>query len=115
MNTLVLYFRHEDIYNKSPSNAALTDTFLTTLLTKGTTVEAHVIGEDKKFANGSKHLKVKSEACDVLLIGTIPYHLLIANLYHLEEAGFTVTINPQYLTTDIENPSYPAEYIKNLE
>lgn len=112
MDTYILYFRHEGIYNNDVEQAVLTDAFLATMLTKGAKVSMCTVSEDKRFSNGSKHVSVSCEPCDIVLIGTIPYHLFIANLYHLEEKGFTVIVVPKFITTDVQDPSYPEDFIR---
>ena len=113
MNPYIIYFRHEGIYNKDIAQAAVTDSFLADRMTKGARVATHTVSEDKNFSNGSKHVSVACEPCEIMLIGTIPYHLLVANLYHLEEKGFKVFIDSNFITTDVEAPNYPPEFVRD--
>ena len=112
MEPLILYFRHEGIYKGDISQAAVTDSFLAAMLTRNAKVMTYTVSEDKKFSSGSKHITVREEPRKVILIGTIPYHLLIANLYRLEEQGFDVFIDTRFLTTEMKEPNYPAEFIR---
>ena len=113
MSDLIVYFRYAETYDKNVGQAVLIDSFLASKLTEGVDVIACMIGENKKFDNGSSQVGSERNApCRILLIGTIPYHLLTANLYVPAEKGFTVEVDPKYICTDAKNPDYPQEFVR---
>ena len=112
MKPYIIYFRHEEIYNGNPCAAVYTNSFLADMLTKGARVSTYVVAVDKTFSNGSKYFGIKTEPCEAMLTGSIPYHLLVANLYRLEEEGFEVFIDARYIKTEKENPDYPNEFVR---
>jgi hypothetical protein len=94
MNNLIIYFKYEEVYNKNIAQAVVTDSLLATKLTQGTEIITHTVDTHKKFSNDSSQINITRDLpCSIVLIGTIPYHLLIANLYYLAEKGFAVTID----------------------
>ena len=112
MKPYIIYFRQEELYNRDPGYAAYVDSFLADRILDGCQASAYTVDSDNKFSTGSKYIKIKSEPCEAVLIGTIPYYLLVSNLYRLEEEGFTVYIAPEFIRTEKNNPEYPQEFVR---
>ena len=111
MEALTVYLRCPEIYHKNIESAALVDSYMADRVIESAPIETFLIGSDKKFYTGSTLLTLKHPAVDVLIIGTVPYHMLIANLYNLADQGKRVKINPNLLITDIQNPNFPEEFL----
>jgi hypothetical protein len=50
-----------------------------------------------------------------MFIGSIPYHLLIANLYHLAGQGYTICMDSAFISTEVSEPNYPPEFIMDFK
>ena len=111
MKPCVFYFRHLELYNLDLSVSAYIDAFMADKLSNGCKIFTYIVNGDK-LSNNSNLVHITVEPCEAILIGTIPYYLLIANLYYLEDQGFTVYIHPRFIKTDHPDYEYPQKFIR---
>jgi len=114
MDRTVVYVRCAEIYNARLPEAVEVDAYLTTQVNAGVQVETHFVQDKSCFMSGEKCVTVKSKAGKLLLLGTIPYHLLVACACRLSDQGYRVEFDPQYILTEKDDPEYPSEYIIKL-
>ena len=110
MDNTVIYIRCEELHNLYPASAAVIDTAVSVLLKKNYVIETHAMRDTKSFLIGGRYFLPKCKSKNLLLLGTIPFHLLIINLFNLDEKGYRVKIDPSFLETGVSNPIYPEEF-----